>query len=641
MIKFLLCFVTSCLLLFTQKIFSQEYTVEEVKTALLVHVIKNINWPNEHKKQRLRVVIYNDKDVAKTLQYLNTLRIRTLPIETANTQDFDDLESADLIYIPQSQLQSLSAIAVAMRGKEKLIVTENSTSLHNVMINMLLDNTAKRKARLSFQVNRPNIVFEGIDIQAELVLFGGTEIDVAELYYQTEQAIKQLREVNKLTFEQLEQQQKQLNAKEREFSMLQTSFLRKEKEFASLEQQSATLAKLLQERQDSLSDNQARLEILKQQITKVDKQFSNANALAQQKEQDLQEAEQALELFKNSVQEQQLLLSRLETEITESQRVLESQRKQLLQAESDAKSQNDLINRQQSIIFIVLLVVAIASLASFVIVKLFLKNKKVRYELESTLKNLTEAQEQLVESEKMASLGQLVAGVAHEINTPIGIALTAVSTLGAESKVFKTQVNEGKLKLSEAKRFADNLIQLDALVEGNLQRCHKLVENFKQISADQVVEQSRLINLKQYCENIMNTFSVFLKEHKVTWEVSGPDPLQNIDPGLLSQVIGNLITNSVNHAFDGTEQAHILIQIEFLEDHSLLIFSDNGKGMTDEVKQKLFDPFFTTKRAKGGTGLGMNIVYNLVTYKMHGQISIDSEVNKGSIFTIRLPRSLT
>jgi hypothetical protein len=82
MIKFLLCFVTSCLLLFTQKIFSQEYTVEEVKTALLVHVIKNINWPNEHKKQRLRVVIYNDKDVAKTLQYLNTLRIRTLPIET-------------------------------------------------------------------------------------------------------------------------------------------------------------------------------------------------------------------------------------------------------------------------------------------------------------------------------------------------------------------------------------------------------------------------------------------------------------------------------------------------------------------------------------------------------------------------------
>lgn len=640
MIKSLLFFIASCLLLFTQEVFPQEYTVEEVKTALLVHVIKNVNWPNEQKKQRLRVAIYNDKDVAKSLQYLNALRIRTLAIESTQTQDIDALQSADLIYIPQSQLDSLSTIAVAMRGKEKLIVTENSTSLHNVMINVLLDETAEKNASLSFQINRPNIIFEGIDIQPELVLFGGTEIDVAELYYQTEQAIKQLRDVNKLTFEQLEQQQKQLNAKEIEFSTLQKSYLLKEQEFARLEQQSANLAKLLQERQESLSENQERLLILRQQITKVDKQYSNANALAQQKEQDLQETGQELTLFKNSVQEQQLLLSRLETEITESQTMLKSQRQQLLQAESEARSQTDLINRQQGIIFIVLLVVAIAFVVSFTIVKLFLKNKKIRHQLESTLKNLTEAQEQLVESEKMASLGQLVAGVAHEINTPIGIALTAVSTLGAESKVFKSQLNAGKLKLSEAKRFADNLIQLDALVEGNLQRCHKLVENFKQVSADQVVEQSRLINLKQYCENIMSTFSVFLKENKVTWKVIGQDPLQNVDPGLLSQVIGNLITNSVNHAFDGIENPCVRIQIESSEEQSILVFSDNGKGMTAEVKQKLFDPFFTTKRAKGGTGLGMNIVYNLVTYKMHGQISIDSAINKGSVFTIRLPHSL-
>ena len=237
----------------------------------------------------------------------------------------------------------------------------------------------------------------------------------------------------------------------------------------------------------------------------------------------------------------------------------------------------------------------------------------------------------------MASLGQLVAGVAHEINTPIGIALTASSTMGADAQNFRQSLEQGQLKKSDALKFSEKLIELDRLVQGNLSRCSHLVQDFKQISADQIVAEARVIFLRDYCEDIMNTLSIFLKEHNVEWNLQGDNPEHNVDPGVLSQILNNLTTNAVNHAFEGVQTRQIDIDIALTEQGTELKFKDNGIGMNEEVKSKLFDHFFTTKRGRGGTGLGMNIVKNLVMMKLNGQISVASEIGKGTTFTILLP----
>lgn len=616
---------------------SQEYTIEEVKAALLVQVVKNLSWPSEQNRQSLTISVWDDQAVFNSLKYIENSQVRGMLLKVADVTRLESLINTDIIYIPFDQLDQLSAIASAMRGTQTLIVTENSASLHNVMINLLVEENASTETRLQFQINRPNIIYEGLTIQPDLVLYGGSEIDVAELYYQTERAITKLREDNALTYQQLSQQQALLESKTIEFNQVQASFVAKEQEFLKLEKQLTDLTKLLEQRQSLLQQNKQRLDSLNQQVDKVDKQFLNAKALAEQKQNELQDAEQALASFKLRVDEQLTLLTKLKAETEISKGLLETQKNQLIAAETEAKFQSELIDRQRDIIIIVLIVVAIGFVAIFTIVKLFLKNKRVRSELESALSTLTEAQQQLVESEKMASLGELVTGVAHEINTPIGIALTAMSTLGAEAKDFKELIEEGRLKRSDATRFSEKLIELDALVEGNLQRCHKLVENFKQVSADQVVEESRPTHLKEYCESIFTTFSAFMRDKRIRNEVNGDNPVHVIDPGILSQVLGNLITNSANHGFEGVENRKITIDIEATEQSTKLIFNDNGIGMSDKVRQKLFDPFFTTKRAQGGTGLGMNIVYTLVTTKLRGQITVESEEGKGSTFIISLP----
>ena len=187
--------------------------------------------------------------------------------------------------------------------------------------------------------------------------------------------------------------------------------------------------------------------------------------------------------------------------------------------------------------------------------------------------------------------------------------------------------------------FAQRLEELDALIVTNLNRCHRLVESFKQVSADQIVEQRRMIYLYDFCENIFNILSAYLKQHRIRWKITGDNPKHNIDLGLLSQVFNNLCTNAVPHAFKDTAEKTIELTLSYdkKRDSTVVTFSDNGSGMNDSVKQKIFDPFYTTKRGQGGIGLGLNIVYTIVTTKLHGQISVDSEVGRGTTFTIELP----
>jgi len=262
-------------------------------------------------------------------------------------------------------------------------------------------------------------------------------------------------------------------------------------------------------------------------------------------------------------------------------------------------------------------------------------------ELSDTLAELQATQHKLVESEKMAALGGLVAGVAHEINTPVGIGITAASLLAEKTAAFFETYQSGKMKRSELEKFLDTAMQSSSMVLGNLQRAADLIEGFKQVAVDQSSEDKRIFKLKQYIKEILIPLKPKLKTTQHRVEIRGDETLTlDTYPGALSQIVTNLVINSLTHAYL-PEDAGVLIFDLKQEDKQVLIeYADDGKGILQENLGKIFEPFFTTKRGKGGTGLGLHIVYNLVTQKLSGTIECESQVDVGTKFIIRLPTQL-
>lgn len=270
------------------------------------------------------------------------------------------------------------------------------------------------------------------------------------------------------------------------------------------------------------------------------------------------------------------------------------------------------------------------------------ERKESEYKLQSALQELQNTQGELVQAEKMASLGGLVAGVAHEINTPIGVGLTAATHLKEQAQSLAETFASGKLKKSDFQAFIETANQSTNLIYTNLNRASDLIKSFKQVAVDQTSDETRQINLIEYIEEILESLRPNLKRatHKI--EVTGDRHIViDTHPGALSQVVTNLVMNSVIHAYDEGDDGHIRINAEKEGEAVALTYSDDGKGMNDDVQSKMFDPFFTTKRGSGGSGLGMHILYNQVTQTLGGSIDFHSAPGCGTAFEITIPLDLT
>jgi len=259
--------------------------------------------------------------------------------------------------------------------------------------------------------------------------------------------------------------------------------------------------------------------------------------------------------------------------------------------------------------------------------------------LEDSLRSLKETQNQLIESEKLAALGRLVAGVSHEINTPLGIGITAISYLEKECRDIDKALSSNKLTRSGMIEFLEGLQSTTKLVLTNLKNAAGLVNKFKQIAVDQSTEQLREFNLQEYLDGIIQSLSPQLKHtnYKVTLEC--PEDIVILSyPSIVTQVITNLVMNSLIHGFDGLDNGTMHLSVEPVEKNMLHIhYVDDGLGIANEHIEKIFEPFFTTKRGQGGIGLGLNIVYNLITRTLDGTIEVQSEENKGVHFHIKIP----
>jgi len=262
-----------------------------------------------------------------------------------------------------------------------------------------------------------------------------------------------------------------------------------------------------------------------------------------------------------------------------------------------------------------------------------------RHEAEQALASLREAQQRLIQAEKMASLGELVAGVAHEINTPLGISITVASTVVDLSKELEVKLDNQTLSKKNLHRYISSLHEASSIIEKSLKIAAGLVSNFKQIAVDQTSEQRRVFDLKDTVEEILFTLRPLFKSTGFTSQVSVPEGLMmDSYPGPLGQVITNCFNNAIIHGFEACAEGHISFTVLSIdEDWVALEISDNGKGMSQEAVHKAFDPFFTTKRGKGGTGLGLNIVFNIVTTILGGSINIYSVEGEGTNIYLRLP----
>ncbi len=258
--------------------------------------------------------------------------------------------------------------------------------------------------------------------------------------------------------------------------------------------------------------------------------------------------------------------------------------------------------------------------------------------LEKNIFELKEAQTRLLESEKMVALGNMVKGVAHELNTPIGISITAISFFRAEAARLKKLFIEGKMTKKNLSDYFEETEVLGSSINISLEKAAELIKSFKLVSVEQQLGTIIKFNLRENFADIAQSFSHVFKNKniKIKNEIPSDIMLTNF-PGILYQIYTNLLNNANIHAFEDADQGIITLQAELQKNYVVLKFIDNGKGMSDQVKHQLFDEFFTTKRGKGGSGLGMNIVRTLVTEKLAGEIKVDSEVGEGTCFTLQVP----
>lgn len=255
--------------------------------------------------------------------------------------------------------------------------------------------------------------------------------------------------------------------------------------------------------------------------------------------------------------------------------------------------------------------------------------------LENRYVELQNAQKQLVQSEKMVALGSLVAGISHEINTPVGIGVTAVSFLDQKTNEFAALFRENKVKRSDVETYLRTIGDSIAIIRTNLQRASDLVRSFKQVSVDQSSEARRTFQVKAYLEEVLLSLHPRLKKTRHHVVIDCEESLEITSfPGAISQIVTNLLMNSLIHAYEPDDEGTIRIAVSRSGDKLAIRYSDDGKGMEPDVASKIFDPFFTTNRGGGGTGLGMHIVYNLATQTLGGTIHCDSERGGGIRVTI-------
>ncbi len=603
---------------------AQNISKNEIKGAFIFNFVKHTTWPNKPKDQEIILAVYADSDFYESVrESFSNKKINGQAIQFLLSNNIEDIKRYHAVIIQEKFNDSLDDIAFALRKTDTLLITQNSISKKNVMINLV---TSTKNNRLSFEVNKSNILYENLSISSELLLLGGTELDVAILYRETESAMQDIKKHENqmianlaLLKNQLEQNEQGLKEKKSELDELrlqtkkqQRNFLLMKEELAfKFEEKEQTLIKISAQKNKEILASQV---ILKNKIHEIEMRKSEITAM--------------------------------EAAIVSNQLKINRQIKKINNQQSEIITKDEHIKSRNTYLAITLILFFIASLFTVIIGVLFVRNRKTTKELQVTLNNLRKTQAQLVQSEKMASLGLLTAGVAHEMNTPLGIIVTSLSIIEDDIEALENKIDNNELSKRNLLHSLGEIKESTAISSTPLSRLVMIVNNFKQLADEHAYEERRSIDVKTYIDEIMNTLSRELNSKGISYEINGDKDFTIIViPGSLVQVLTNLVTNAMLHAFsndDSQQHAQITINLTKTNNDAIEIeFSDNGVGMDEIVLKNIYEPFYTTKRSKGVTGLGMNIVYNIVQQKLQGSMDIKSVLGIGTTVMLTLPVDIT
>ena len=258
---------------------------------------------------------------------------------------------------------------------------------------------------------------------------------------------------------------------------------------------------------------------------------------------------------------------------------------------------------------------------------------------EKSLRDLSATQEHLVQAEKLASLGQLVAGVAHEVSTPLGLALTTSTTMQTDLQAMADALNGTSVRRSDLTRGIDRLRQGLDLTFDNLHRASEMVHSFRQVAVNQADEDRRTFELRDWLSELMSKLGPLLSHHALAVDVECPPGIRlNSYPGALAQVISNLALNTAGHAYPDKQGGRFAIAVSQPEPKSVrLLCTDDGVGIPEELQAHIFDPFVTTGRERGNAGLGLHIAFNLVASSLNGRLRLESKTGPGTRIAIEIP----
>lgn len=257
--------------------------------------------------------------------------------------------------------------------------------------------------------------------------------------------------------------------------------------------------------------------------------------------------------------------------------------------------------------------------------------------IEEDLKNIS-LYKKIFKSEKIASLENLLAGVSHEINTPIGIALTSITHLKELTTNLKSKLNHEHMSEEDLQNYLDSSLELSDLLYCNLNKSVKIINSFKEISRDQLNEERKEFNINEYLEKVLISSNSIMKNTNINITITSSENITiKSYPGVFSQVITSLISNSIMHAYDDKQKGEIIINYKKVNNNIILNYKDDGKGIKNDNIDKIFDPFFTTNCKSINKGLGLNLIYNLINKQLHGTIKCTPNLKNGAEFIIEFP----
>lgn len=301
------------------------------------------------------------------------------------------------------------------------------------------------------------------------------------------------------------------------------------------------------------------------------------------------------------------------------------------------KHRPDTLERRQILILFASIVGQIVSLKENEL-RILNLNQQLSYDMIDAQGKLSETQELLMESERLSSLGRLVAGISHDVSTPLGNCNTMASFLEEETTNFIKVLESGNLKKSQLTSFIDSVKDASHSININIHRAKDLMIKFKQVSADQNNDVIRTIKLQEYIDQLVASVSPEIKRTRTSINsLCRPDLTISTHPGALGQVVTNLIINAITHGFNDRHDGEIIIEVSGEGDTITLSIADNGHGIDNKHVDKIFDQFFTTRKEEGGTGLGLHMVKDLTENQLQGHICVDSQLKKGTKFTVTLP----